>query len=522
MDLKKIVLLFGLFVALCGSANAQWNLEFQQDLSNARAPFLTHPDLYNTPVWQSASDDSTLSLTADSVKANAKFPDLFLAINSALASNKSSFFVLPLAGVSAGIESNNQRTDFLHNEEVGILAGGKFSKSIRYGVNLFVLNAHSPFYVSHFVDSLGVYPGWGQNRNNGDEILALMGQGFISARIDDHFTIDAGVGKHQFGNGYRSLLLSDNSAANPYVQIDTRVWKLRYINLYSGLRDMRPQARNSKVLVNKFTTTHMLKWQATPSFSMAFFESIVWQVKDTMQNRGFDVNYLNPVIFYRPVEYEQGSADNALMGLNMWGKLPGNVTLYGQLAIDEFLLKELRANRGWWGNKFGFQLGATYNFRKGQQIFGVRAEYNQVRPFTYTHGSVQQNYGNMNQPIANPLGGNYREGILQFSIQSGKWGLENTLIYAHYGRDPDSLNMGGNLYKSYDNPSYTYGNHIGQGIPHHLVNEKLEVSYFLDRVYALRIFAGYNFRSCTEDITGTSNIVSFGIRTFLPNSETGF
>ena len=34
-------------------------------------------------------------------------------------------------------------------------------------------------------------------------------------------------------------------------------------------------------------------------------------------NRGYEISYLNPIIFYRPVEYSMGSnKGNALMGLN--------------------------------------------------------------------------------------------------------------------------------------------------------------------------------------------------------------
>ncbi len=75
------------------------------------------------------------------------------------------------------------------------------------------------------------------------------------------------------------------------------------------------------------------------------FEAIIFENRDTLGRKfTYDVNYLNPVIFYRPVEYSIGSGDNVLMGLNFKYKIFNNHLLYGQFVIDEFLLKEIRAD----------------------------------------------------------------------------------------------------------------------------------------------------------------------------------
>ena len=61
---------------------------------------------------------------------------------------------------------------------------------------------------------------------------------------------------------------------------------------------------------------HLLSFNVTDWLNFSVFESIVWQGKDTLNNRGFDINYINPFVFYRPVEYNIGSADNAFF----WGR----------------------------------------------------------------------------------------------------------------------------------------------------------------------------------------------------------
>ena len=110
---------------------------------------------------------------------------------------------------------------------------------------------------------------------------------------------------------------------------------------------------NSRLTTKKFATIHHLNWNISKRVSLGIFEAIIWQAKDTLYNRQFDVNYLNPIIFYRPVEYSLGSSDNALLGLNAKLKISNNYQLYAQFILDEFLLKEVFVVCGWWANKYG-------------------------------------------------------------------------------------------------------------------------------------------------------------------------
>ena len=39
----------------------------------------------------------------------------------------------------------------------------------------------------------------------------------------------------------------------------------------------------------------------------------------------------------------------------------------------------------------------------------LQAEYNSARPFTYSHASLFTNYAHYRQPLAHPLGSNFKE-----------------------------------------------------------------------------------------------------------------
>ena len=63
--------------------------------------------------------------------------------------------------------------------------------------------------------------------------------GYINYDINRFFDLQLGHGKHFIGDGYRSMLLSDNSFNYPYLKITTDIWKFKYINLFSYFQDIK-------------------------------------------------------------------------------------------------------------------------------------------------------------------------------------------------------------------------------------------------------------------------------------------
>lgn len=60
-----------------------------------------------------------------------------------------------------------------------------------------------------------------------------MASGYVSYSSNKHFNFQVGHGKHFVGDGYRSLLLSDNALNYPYARITSTFGKLQYTNLYA-------------------------------------------------------------------------------------------------------------------------------------------------------------------------------------------------------------------------------------------------------------------------------------------------
>lgn len=379
-------------------------------------------------------------------------------------------------------------------------------------------------YIGAFIDSSGVIPGTGKNFAREGDPAFFQPTARLSFAPGTIFSFDLGYGKNFIGSGYRSLFLSDVASNYPYLKITTDVWHFKYINIYAALQGSPDAHAFPDDFRSKYSTTHYLSWAVSPRFNMGLFETIVWQGSDSLSRRGFDPNYLNPVIFYRPVEYSVGSPDNALIGLDLSFKASKSTLLYSQWMFDEFLLSSLRNRDGWWANKWGVQLGVMTWDVAGIRNLNLRGEFNCVRPFTYTHGSTLQNFAHFNEPLAHRLGTNFYEGLIDAAYERKGWFAELKIIWSEYGRDPDSLNLGGDIFKSYENPSMQYGNTIAQGVRTVLYRQSLTAGYVLNRSMNLRAGIRYTFRHTdTEGMPdGNEHVLGFFLATRIYNSFADF
>ena len=424
-------------------------------------------------------------------------------------------FVMPLNKVVYTAESK-KGGNFLMEGSAGLNAaiGKKFLISASY----FAGSGEFVSYQDSFIKYSEVIPGMGKAHGKekysyGDFI------GYASYSPNDIFNFQVGKGKNFIGDGYRSLLLSDNSPNYNYGKITANIWKIKYVSLYAFLKDVSHPSGLKKDYKNKYATIHYLSWNATKRINFSIFESVVWQGTDTNRTRAYDVNYLNPVIFYRPVEYSLGSSDNAFLGFSFKVRLFKKQILYGQMILDEFLLKEIKARRGWWANKYGIQGGFKSFDLFGAENLTLQGEVNYVRPFTYSHGSPQQNYAHFNQPLAHPLGSNFMEGVGMLSYLYKKWGFYGKLVVAKYGVDSTSAeNIGQHIFKSYSTRTREYGNYTGQGKPVIFAFADLHANYILHKKSRLMLEVGASTRiQRTGKKFFNTAFVYIGIKTPLSN-----
>jgi hypothetical protein len=428
---------------------------------------------------------------------------------------KHSIDIYPITNISTGFDSY---TGLIYNLGVGLgldFKGKNFTLSAKYLPSY----SQNNYFVDSIIKTNYVYPGKGQKMTDkmyqNIDIIGVY-------KLNKFFTVLGGHSKNFFGDGYRSLLLSDNSSSNPFLKIETSFSSIKYVNLFQVLKDIYQVPNQQAANAIKYSASHYLSWNITKEFNLSIFETVVMQGKDSLSNRGFDVNYLNPFVFYRPVEYASGSADNVLLGLSMSYKTRFNHQFYFQLILDEFLLAELKSDNKWWANKYGVQLGVKANDFILKNLY-VQAEYNFVRPFTYSHKHTAQNYGQMNQALAHPIGANFHELISIITYKKGKHQFSNKTTFASYGLDTSSINYGQNIFHSYSDREGEYGHTTQQGLKTNVFNNQLIYEYALFPKINLYGFARYNYRFQING-NGPQNNHSFqiGIKSRIWNNYTDY
>ena len=338
-----------------------------------------------------------------------------------------------------------------------------------------------------FTDNQEAVPGWVQQRivqtnpnvtyvphegyakhfkDKFDQYDFFTARGGITYAATRHINVQLAHDRNFIGNGYRSLILSDYSAPYFFLKLNTRVWKFNYQNLFAELTARRGLSELDTLYPKKYLALHHLSFDVTDNFNIGLFESEV----SGGRGRGLELQYLNPVIFYRAIEQNVGSTDNALLGLDFKWNIAHRGQLYGQLVLDEFKLSEIRAGNGWWANKQAVQLGGKLLDVAGIRNLDLQVEVNFIRPYTYQHETVYTDYQHYQQPLAHPAGANLTEVLGVLSYQPApRLSLVAKAFYTVQGLDARATsptafnNYGGNPLLSYNTRLMEYGNRTGQG-----------------------------------------------------------
>jgi hypothetical protein len=504
--------------------------------------FHLHRDFYIDLEKELSSGDSsyvflssTKPININEIKDTETFKQYFF-LQEIFHSEESSWkhFYSYVFNSSFGVQQG-EKNNLIGQLGTGLALHSSFRDKLNFQGDFIYLNGAFPHHFNQYIQEREVIPSLGYAYNSSFDYQTYQANFSVNYQASKYFNLSAGQGRNFFGDGYRSLLLSDFGNPYPYAKIETKVWRIKYTNLFTNYKSVMGSGGNPSNFVNKYSATHFLDWKATKKLSIGLFESVLWQGQDTLINRGFDVNYLNPVIFYRPVEYSTGSPDRVIVGLNLKYEFTPDFHFYGQMVLDEFLLKEIRADitqvvrpdssrvHGWWGNKYGFQAGLKYFDAFGIENLYLQGEMNLVRPYTYSHGTVYQNYAHFGQPLAHPLESNFFEYLLFIRYKYKKIRVELQSMYAIRGVDLDeSENFGGNLYKVYQSRPYEHGHFIGQGTAQHMIYQGIDLNFPVGENQNFNLFLNCGLRFVNDIDSRFLGFYRVGIRTLLYNQYNDF
>lgn len=324
-----------------------------------------------------------------------------------------------------------------------------------------------------------------------------MAEANITYAPSKFFDVQLGYGRNFLGDGYRSLILTDGVNPYPYLKINSLFWKIKYTNTYMLMKDVRDAVTVDGTYATKYVANHYLSWNVTKRFNLGFFESVVWA---NQNNRGFDMNFFNPIIFYRAVEISASSkSGNALLGLTGKYKWNNQFNIYSQFLIDEFSFGEVKAGNKSWKNKFAYQLGMKYFNAFNVDNLLLQVEYNHIRPYVYSHSDPLTNYGSSNQSLGHQWGGNAQELIAIARYHKGRYFADAKMTLGTRGLDfntpTDNFNYGGNIYLGYnENRPFNNGVVVGQGNKTNIFIADMQAGYLINPATNLKVFGSIIYR----------------------------
>ena len=425
--------------------------------------------------------------------------------------------VSPVVYVGVGKDSRTNELATINTR--GVEIRGMIDKKIGFYTYLTDNQMILPSYVNEVITGVpheGFYKGF-----KGTGVDFFQARAYIDFNISKHIYFQFGHDRTFIGNGYRSLIFSDFSSPNLFLRTNVKIWKINYLFQLNKLTANDPVSRarstSGQGYPERYMAFHHASINIGKKFNLGFFESIVFTPRDSINSNTFELSYLNPVIFYRAIEQQNGSSDNAILGLDFKWNAFKKISLYGQLVLDEFVLSELRSGRGWWGNKYALQGGVKYIDVAGITNLDLQVEYNVARPYTYSH-YTSSNYSNYSQPLAHPLGANFTEVIAIVRYQPlPKLNVIAKSILATTGRDAANQNWGGDILKNYNTRQSEYGNFVGQGNKTNILYFDLTASYMIK--HNLFIEAKQLIRRSESDLplyNNNTSLTSLAIRWNIP------
>jgi len=378
------------------------------------------------------------------------------------------------------------------------------------------------YFQTDFYENQGRYPGYVDSFIRNTHIIPfensyknLKSKGFdwsySSAKLiytpNKHLLFNLGYGTNFIGDGYRSLLLSDYNTSYPYLRTSINFGKVQYSVMYSQYITNLSTYTYALGYPRKWGQTYLLDWQATKHFNIGVFNAVVSSIENADHKKDFGITHFSPIIFLHSSESPSGLKNNDIYGLNLKYAIVPSLTAYGQFMLD-------KAGSTDWEKRYGFQIGL-----RGGNLFKIdnlnaQLEFNTVRPYSYASDTITTVYAHNNQPLAHPLGANFKEGIFIVDYTYNRWWLRVEAMAARYGTDTTSLvDYGQNIYK----PLYLHSTDdnvtTGQGLHTKLFYGDVRIAYIFNKKTNMRLEGGATYRKEENRFkTYTDVYVYFGVR----------
>lgn len=410
-----------------------------------------------------------------------------------------SISVNPLFYLEKGYDTISTENLFINTR--GIEIKGTLGKKIAYYSSFRENQAYYRPYINSWIRTRKVVPGQGATKgyftNNQDFSMAA---GYLSFTPFDWLNIQTGSDKNFIGEGYRSLLLSDNTFNYPFLKLSFFYKSLKYTTMFAEFQDFSGVYYSYHF--KKHSAINYLSYSIKNVLEIGLFEGLIYKTQDTSKNyyNKFKADFFIPILGLRTSVNGFSGENKVLTGINLKANIGKYIQTYGQVASDN-------PNE----RSFTFQVGAKsfnlfFDKIKNQKLY-FQVEYNVAKGSIYINPTdTLQTWTHYNQELAHPAGTNFSETFININYSVRNFSLDfkyNSLILnkSHYNSQ---------IYQQYSI--------LFLLIPEEYINHKIiTAAWVFNPRTRLQIYAGADFRS-DEIYKMTKNAYYFfGIKTGLNN-----
>ncbi|RZK48295.1 MAG: gliding motility protein RemB, partial [Pedobacter sp.] len=208
-----------------------------------------------------------------------------------------------LPDFSIGREFEQGKTTWLNTR--GFQVGGNVGKNFSFYLNGFENQGKFAKYYNDYVIQNQVVPGQGYGKLATETQDWAYVTALLSYTPSKYLNLALGYDKNFIGDGYRSMLLSDNASNYSFFRVRASVGNVQYQTIFAYMLDPgAPKLASDRRLGDrgKWMAAHYLDWNITNKFSVGLFQAVTWADAEVEGKRGFDFNYIHPFVFLRPIE----------------------------------------------------------------------------------------------------------------------------------------------------------------------------------------------------------------------------
>ncbi len=302
-------------------------------------------------------------------------------------------------------EDFNNMRGRMYNNGRGAIVQGRIGNGVEFQSIFLESQSVLPYYQSLWADSTGVIPGMGRHKEfkkYGYDYGISTSSLFIGSK--SWWNLGLMYGKQFFGNGYRSLILSDASMNMPMVQMGLQNQHFQYKSTVGiGQEQSRiPLGSTGESLFKrKLITWNYLSYLPTEKLEVALMETVVsarWTPQGVVAP---ELHAYIPIIGARGWMAQKDSNATVMYGANLKWNANRNTTFYGQYG---WVTKGL--------GKDALQFGALFT-DLGMKNLDLRVEYNQVGAYFYSQNVNLMSLTQQNQPLGHASGSALTEWLVR-------------------------------------------------------------------------------------------------------------